>query len=156
MKKLGTGVPQLIEAQLEENAQIMKDVDDLYRTTPRSEASILKRLRELLPVWVRANAALAAHDPGGGADHHQGGRPPSYHRPGRGAARRLHGLVETMKNEENDAGPDEGRPATLDRQTDSLNKRWYQLAKSHVRYEPRPWPPRWRGSRPRPARPRRT
>lgn len=50
MKKLGTGVPTLIEAQLEENAQIMKDVDDLYRTAPKSKASILKRLRELLPV----------------------------------------------------------------------------------------------------------
>ena len=48
MKILGTGVPALIEAQ-EENTQIMKDVDDLYRTAPKSKASILKRWRELLP-----------------------------------------------------------------------------------------------------------
>ena len=48
MKILGTCVPALIEAQ-EENIQIMKDVDDLYRTAPKSKAAILKRLRELLP-----------------------------------------------------------------------------------------------------------
>ena len=63
MKALGTKVPALIEGHLDENAAIMKDVNDLYANSPRAEGSILKRLRELLPVWVRANSALAALSP---------------------------------------------------------------------------------------------
>lgn len=63
MKALGTKVPAIIEANLDQNAGIMKDLDDLYSNSPRSEGSILKRLRDLLPVWVRANAVLAAQVP---------------------------------------------------------------------------------------------
>ena len=63
MKVLGTKVPALIEGHLDENEGIMKDVNDLYANSPRAEGSILKRLRELLPVWTRANAALAALSP---------------------------------------------------------------------------------------------
>jgi hypothetical protein len=63
MKVLGTKVPQIIEAQLDENQGIMKDVNDLYAVSPRVEATILKRARMLYPVWVRANTALAALTP---------------------------------------------------------------------------------------------
>ena len=63
MKVLGTKIPVLIEGHLEENVGIMKDVDDLYATNPRNESNILKRLRQLLPVWERANAAMAAMTP---------------------------------------------------------------------------------------------
>lgn len=63
MKVLGTKVPAIIEAHLDENAAVMKNVDDLYLVQPRTEGSILKRLRMLLPVWTQANAALAAMTP---------------------------------------------------------------------------------------------
>ena len=66
MKILGTKVPQIIEGLLAENAHLMKDVNDLYATAPRTEATILKRARDLHPVWVRANAALAALMPSQG------------------------------------------------------------------------------------------
>lgn len=63
MRVLGTKVPQIIEGQLDGNLSITRDVKDLYANSPRTESSILKRLRELLPVWVRANTALAALTP---------------------------------------------------------------------------------------------
>ena len=63
MRVLGTRVPQIIEGHLDENKSIISDVKDLYANSPRTEATILKRLRELLPVWVRADAALAALTP---------------------------------------------------------------------------------------------
>ena len=60
MKVLGTKVPMLIQAHLEEDAPLMKEVNVLFRTAPRTEATILKRARELYPVWDRANVAMAA------------------------------------------------------------------------------------------------
>ena len=50
MRVLGTKVPQIIEGQLDGNQSIEKDVKDLYANSPRTESTILKRLRELLPV----------------------------------------------------------------------------------------------------------
>lgn len=63
MKLLGTRVPKMIEAQLDEDRQLMRDLQLLYRTTVRGEATILKRARELYSVWLRADAALAALSP---------------------------------------------------------------------------------------------
>ncbi len=64
MRVLGVKVPQMIDSQLSEDEVVMKDLKDVFRTPPRDEGSILKRLRELIPVWLRANTALAAL-PGG-------------------------------------------------------------------------------------------
>jgi hypothetical protein len=63
MRVLGTKVPQIIEGHLDEDMVLMRDVKNLYATSPRTEATILKRLRELLPVWTRANVAMAALSP---------------------------------------------------------------------------------------------
>jgi len=63
MKVLGTKVPALIEAHLDENPALMRELGALYATNPRTESSILKRLRELLPVWERADALLTALNP---------------------------------------------------------------------------------------------
>ena len=130
MKVLGTKVPAIIEGHLDENAGIMKDVNDLYANAPRAEGSILKRLRELLPVWVRANAALAALSPA---------QPPVVRVVGGvsytvAAAQTLldgyTGVVKTVmdKNEALDV-----KRAALrghDRHVDQLNKRWYKVAKA--------------------------
>lgn len=130
MKKLGTGVPQLIEAQLEQDARIMKDVDDLYRTAPKSEASILKRLRELLPVWVQSNAALAAMTPAQTPITKMVGTTLYTVALAQTLLDSYTALIGTMKTEENTLNNKKGDLRALDRQTDSLNKRWYQLAKS--------------------------
>ena len=129
-KRLGIGVPQLIEAQLNENTPIMKDVEDLYRTTPRSEASILKRLRELLPVWARANAALAAMTPTQAPITFMVGTTSYTAATAEALLDGYTALVKTMKNE--DATLDVAKDAlrVLDRQTDGLIKRWYQMAKT--------------------------
>ncbi len=63
MKLLGVNIPTFIKIQLKENPNIGKDVGDLYRAQPTSESGILKRAGMLLPVWERANAALAALTP---------------------------------------------------------------------------------------------
>lgn len=60
MKLLGTKVPMLIQGHLEENGSLMKEVQLLFQTAPRTEATILKRARELYPVWQSANTAMAA------------------------------------------------------------------------------------------------
>ena len=130
MKVLGTKVPVLIEGHLDENAGIIKDVDDLYSTNPRTESSILKRLRELLPVWTRANAALAAMAPA---------QPP--------IARSVGGVVYTVALAQTlldsytavvntistkAEALDVKRVAlrAQDRTVDQLNKRWYKIAKA--------------------------
>src|SRR5678816_1735993 len=67
MKILGSKVAQIIDAQLSENEAIRKDLDDVFRIAPRTESGILGRIRALIPVWERANTALAALVPPGDA-----------------------------------------------------------------------------------------
>ena len=130
MKSLGTKVPALIEGQLDENAGIMKDVDDLYATNPRTEGTILKRLRELLPVWERANAALAALTPA---------QPPITRAIGgtvytAAAAKALldgyTNLVKDLKDTEEALDTARAALRAHDRAADQLNKRWYKVAKA--------------------------
>ena len=130
MRVLGTRVPQIIEGQLDENALLMKDVDQLFKTSPRSEGTILKRLRMLLPVWARANTALAAMTP----------PQPAITRTVGGivytvaaATTLLDGytaLIKVYKNSEEEL--DITRQALIehDRACDRLNKRWYKVAKA--------------------------
>jgi len=63
LKLLGTKVPQIIEGHLGDNALLMKDLKDVFQINPRTEGTVLERARALYPVWVRANAALAALTP---------------------------------------------------------------------------------------------
>lgn len=63
LKLLGTRVAQIIEGHHSEDVLIMKDLKDVYQTSPRSEGTILERARMLYPLWVRVNTARAAHTP---------------------------------------------------------------------------------------------
>lgn len=130
MKALGTKVPALIEGHLDENAGIMKDVNDLYANSPRAEGSILKRLRELLPVWVRANAALAALSPA---------QPPIVRSVGGtsytvvAAQALLDGytnVVKAVKDKEELLNESRAALRAHDRVCDQLNKRFYKVARA--------------------------
>ena len=134
MKSLGTKVPKLIEGQLDGNEAILRDLNDVYRTNPRTEATILKRARELYPVWVRANTALAALTPA----------QPAITRTLQGTAYTA-AMLKTLldnytaliaTNNDKQEVLDTKRTAlrTLDRETDQLNKRWYKFVKAS--YDP--------------------
>lgn len=130
MKLLGTKVPQMIEAQLSENRGLMEDLKRLYRTTPRGEATILKRARELYAFWLRADAAMAALTPS---------QPPItrvIQKAAHTAASLLAMLdgytlmikaVQTTRNALDDVRRNLRR---LDADADELNKRWYQCVKA--------------------------
>ena len=132
MKILGTKVPQIIEGLLDENAHLMKDVNDLYATAPRTEATILKRARDLHPVWVRANAALAALTPSQGP----------ITRPIAGVvwtAATLKTLVDgytelhqAMQAQSDALEEERSALRVLDRSVDQLSKRWYKVAKASL------------------------
>jgi hypothetical protein len=66
MKVLGTKVPAIIDAQLSDDAAIQKDLQDVFRFAPRTEAGIQARNRATIPVWERSNTKLAAMTPAGG------------------------------------------------------------------------------------------
>ena len=129
MKVLGTKVPAIIEGQLDENTALMKDLDDVYATTPRAEGSILKRLRDLLPVWARANTALAALTPA---------QPPITRSVGGMvytvalARTLLDGYTDLINTQSDRQGRLNGARAALrshDRAADQLCKKWYKVVK---------------------------
>lgn len=130
MKILGTKVPAIIEAMLDEDEGIIGDVNDLYANTPRTEASVLKRARELHPVWVRANARLAAMVPAQAA----------ITRPVSGVAQtaallkaELDGytnLIKAVKDTQEALDKKRMELRNLDRTVDQLCKRWYKAAKA--------------------------
>lgn len=130
MRVLGTKVPQIIEGHLDENKSIIGDVKDLYANSPRTEATILKRLRELLPVWTRANAALAALAPSqpaivrivGGVAFTAVSAKSLYdsYTDLIGTRTEKSGLLDTAK----------GTLAAHDAATDDLIKRWYKVVKA--------------------------
>ena len=130
LKILGTKVPQMIEAVLDEDQGLMKDVDDVYAVSPRTEVSILKRARMVYPVWLRANAALAALTPS----------QPPITRPIAGVVftvamlkTLLEGftdLAKAVSDQESELNKKREAVWTLDRAADQLNKRWYKLVKA--------------------------
>jgi hypothetical protein len=130
MKALGTKIPALIEGHLDENAALMRDVDDLYATNPRTESSILKRLRELLPVWARANAALAALSPAQPAITRVVGGVAYSVALAQALLDGYTAIVNTISTA--DEALDVRRTALRahDRAVDQLSKRWYKIAKA--------------------------
>ncbi len=129
MKILGTKLPAMIEAQLDEHEGLMKDVGQLYVTNPRAESSILKRARELYPVWLRANGVLAGEVPA---------LPPLI-RSIQGVQFAAAGLktllddftdlIRVMEDKEELLEQTRGALRTLDAQVDRLNKNWYKYVK---------------------------
>lgn len=134
MKILGTKVAQIIDAQLTDNAAIQKDLQDVFRSVPRTESGILGRIRALIPVWERANTVLAALDPPGAA----------ITRPVQGVAQTVvmakglldgyTAMIKAVKDKEELLDTARGALRTLDRQTAVLNYTWYQAVKAS--YDP--------------------
>lgn len=130
MRVLGTRVPEIIDGQLRENEGLMKDLKDVYKAQPRDESSILKRLRLLLPVWVRANTALAGMG---------GGMAPVTRTVGGVlytvalAQTLLDGFTEVVKAQSDKLELLDSARADLrahDKECDDLNKRFYKVAKA--------------------------
>jgi hypothetical protein len=130
MRVLGVKVAAMIDSQLTENESIMKDLADVYRVQPRDEASVLSRLRVLLPLWVRANTALAALGAGiapivravGGVAYTAAA-----------AQALLDGYTQLTNDISHELSQLNEARASLrahDRECDQLNKRFYQYAKA--------------------------
>lgn len=130
MKILGTKVPQIIEGQVPDDQSIMDDLKDLYGPQVRSEPTILARARGLQPVWVRANAVLAAlTPPAGPITRPLGGVPQT--------AAMLKTMLDTytdLTSGVTDTGAALKKKKfeleALDHKVDQLNKNWYQVMKN--------------------------
>jgi len=59
-------IPALIEALLDEDDPLLDSLAAVYAITPRTTEAALSRARVLRPVWVKANAVLAAKTPAEG------------------------------------------------------------------------------------------
>ncbi len=130
MKILGTKVPAIIEGQLNDDTRQMKELEDVYRTAPRAESTILKRLRELLPVWERANAALAADQPPQPAIVRKVGGVIYTTALARTLLDSYTALVKVMKDEEEALDVARANLRKHDSITDGLNKSWYKVVKA--------------------------
>jgi hypothetical protein len=130
MKILGIKVAQIIDGHFSDDAGMRDDLDDVFRIVPRSEPTILARARTLYPVWVRANAALAARTP-----------------PEDPITRKLQGTPQTAAmlkalldgftenvQQSDDAGSllnkKRSELRALDRKVDRKAKDWYQVVKN--------------------------
>lgn len=130
MKVLGTKVPAIIEAQLDENEGLMKDVGDLYAVQPRAEPSILKRLRMLLPVWTRANAALAAMTPAEAPVTRTVGGVAYTAASAKTLLDGYTDLIKTVQDKQELLDRSRAELRAHDRTCDQLNKRWYKAVKA--------------------------
>jgi len=127
LKLLGVKVPQMIEGHLHDNEELLTELRKIYRTSPRTEATILVRARELYPIWLLADEAMAAlAQP----------QPPITRRIQKVAhtAAMLKELVDgysdlikEMKLQAKLLAASKGRLLALAEATDVLNKRWFKL-----------------------------
>lgn len=127
LQVLGTRVPAIIEAQMDDHPQLMGLLKQAYRTKPRTVDHILTRMRHVYPLWAMADEARAAlPDP----------QPP--------ITRRLQGVEHTAAmaqglldgyNEEVRVHSDCLRALVVQRteleeltvRTDRLSKQWYKV-----------------------------
>ncbi|MBI5686051.1 MAG: hypothetical protein HZC54_13345 [Verrucomicrobia bacterium] len=130
MKLLGTKVPAIIEAMLDENEALMADMDDLYRSVPRTEGTILARARGLYPLWVRANALLAAMTPPQPAITRSVAGTPFTAAMLKGLLDGYTDLVKDMCDTQEALDTKRAALRALDRTVDQANKRWYKAAKA--------------------------
>ena len=63
LQLLGTHVPHIIQGQLDDNAPLMTALKKVFQHRPRTVAGILARMRDLYPLWLMADEALAAFTP---------------------------------------------------------------------------------------------
>lgn len=136
MKLLGTKVPNLIAGHLDENERLMKDLRGLYGESPRTEETILKRARELYPVWERANGAMVALTP----------TQPPIARAIQGVAHTsamlkalLDGytdLIKILEDKEELLNVAREALRAHNREADRMNKRWYRIVKTGMELTP--------------------
>ena len=130
LKLLGVKVPPMIEAHLHDNEGLLEELRKIYRTAPRSEATILMRARELYPIWLLADEAMAAMVPS---------QPPITRRiqkVGHSAAllkALLDGYSDLIKETSWQAkrlAASKAELRELTEATDVLNKRWFKVMDS--------------------------
>ncbi|WP_322280923.1 hypothetical protein [Prosthecobacter sp.] len=123
LKQLGKRVALILHGHLDDDTPLMRSLHGVYETAPRTEATILRRVRELLPLWERVNAALG---------------PVTLMLRGRvldvAAVRELleaHArAVQTIQDKAAVLKQCRAALRRHERMTDRLNKRWYQVAKA--------------------------
>lgn len=133
MKILDVKIAQIIDGQVNEPG-IVRDLNQVFHIVPRSVPTIMARARALHPVWVRANAFLAALTP----------TQPPITRSIQGVphtAAMLKGFLDGMTTPEQavkDTGGELFKKRSdlrvIDRKTDRLIKDWYQVVKNQ--FEP--------------------
>ena len=64
IRTLNLAVPKLIEGRFADGHALREALAAVYAIVPRSDALNLKRARVLIPIWRKADAALAARKPG--------------------------------------------------------------------------------------------
>jgi hypothetical protein len=134
MKILGTRVPAIIDAQIDDNEAIADGLTAVYRISPRSVSGIKGRARKLHTVWVKANTLLAAMVPA---------NPPitriiqgvSYTAAMLDALELGYdALVSVIEAKEELLNVERSNLRALDRATDVLNKNFYKFVKNS--YDP--------------------
>lgn len=130
MKILGTKVPAIMEGMLSDQTALMKDVDDLYATTPKSEGTVLKRARDLHPVWVRANTALTGTVPPQSALTRRVGGTVFTAALLKAQVDGFTDLVKAMRDKESALNMTRMALRAHDRKVDKLIKGWYKAAKA--------------------------
>ncbi len=130
MKILGTKVPAIIEGMLSDQTGLMKDVDDLYATTPKREGTVLKRARDLHPVWVRANTALTGTTPPQAALTRKVGGTIYTAALLKAQVDGFTDLVKTMRDKESALNLTRMALRSHDRKVDKMIKGWFKAAKA--------------------------
>jgi hypothetical protein len=130
LQVLGGRVPQIIEGQLSSDEGLMRDLRDVYKVRLVTQNKILERARRLHPLWLRADAALAAMTP----------PLPPITRPIQGTAHTaamylalLQGHTDLSRAMSDTEGVYDAALDALDdheEECDDLIKRWYKVAKA--------------------------
>lgn len=130
MHVLGARIPAVIEGQFDDEADVVRDLRDVYRVKQSGPNRILQRARHLHPVWVRANTALAALTPAQppitraiqGVSH----TAPMY-------LALVEGITDLTQARSDAKGEYDSAQEALDdheEECDRLIKRWYKVAKA--------------------------
>jgi len=130
LRKVALRLTRLLEGHLDEGTRLWAALEAAYGAVPRTEATILLRLRALLPVWAGLDAERAACFPPQ--------TPVSLILGGRGLnVAALRALLAAYEDEKRaiqaQAAVLRGCREALRRQeraVDRLNKRWYRAAKA--------------------------
>ena len=131
IRSLNLAVPKLIEGELADEHPLRELLGAIYALVPQTNALNLKRARKLIPLWKKANAAVAALNPGD-----------AIVRGTTGVAEFTQMVVDfpPLSQATSDAQMTlraaRGELRTRSRQVDRMNKRIYLKLKSEARSDP--------------------